>query len=104
MFLIGYHETREDLDLLDKKQVFQVNGRGYLKKDKIEPQVCWLYSSSQFPINFKEKKHFYNEDSILEHRQLQRYSDFLTLYFYRETDFENQVTQVKLIRLYLKKI
>ena len=94
VFLIEYYETKEDLDMLDEKQVFQVNGRGYLKKDKIEPKVFWAYASSEFPINFKDKKHFYNEEFILEHSRLPRYSDFLTLYFYRETHFENQVVQV----------
>ena len=104
MFLIGYNETTEDLDLLDEKQVFQINGRGYLKKDKIEPRTYWLYAASEFPINFKEKQYFYNEESILNHSQLPRYTDFLNLYFYRETDFENQIMRVSLNRQYWKKI
>jgi hypothetical protein len=91
------------LDLLDEKQVFQVNGRGYLKKDKIEPDVYWLFGASEFPINFKEKQHFYSKESILEHGRLPRHSDFLTLYFYKETDFENQIKRVRLIRQCLKK-
>jgi hypothetical protein len=95
VFLIEYYETKEDLDLLDEKQVFQVNGRGYLKKDKIEPKVFWTYASSEFPINFKEKKYFYNKDFILNHRDLPKFSDFLNLYFYRETDFENQIMKVE---------
>lgn len=94
MFLIGYRETSEDLELLDAKQVFSVNGRGYLKKDKIEPRALWLFAGSQFPINFHEKQHFYSEASVLEHSRLPRDSDFLTLYFFREADVENRVDQV----------
>ena len=102
--MIGYKETSEDLDLLDEKQVFQINGRGYLKKDKIEPRAYWLYAASEFPINFKEKQFFYNEESILTHSQLPRYTDFLNLYFYQETDFENQIVRVDLTRQFWKKI
>lgn len=94
VFLIEYFETSEDLDLLDRKQIFQVNGRGYLKKDKIEPSVFWAFATSEFPINFQEKKHFYGSESVLNHRDLPKFSDFLNLYLYRETDFENQVAKV----------
>ena len=96
VFFTGYLETEEDEDLLDKSLTFQVNDRRYLKKGKIEPRIFWLFACGEFPINFKERYYFYSEDHVIEHTQLPKQIDFMTLYFYTQSELGYKISQVSI--------
>lgn len=94
--MTSYEEIKEDSILLDEQQIFRVNDRCYFRKNRFDISKFWIFFASEYPVNFKEKHFFYNDDFILPYLSLPQMMDYLTIYFYQESELGPKLKMVRI--------
>ena len=100
-----FKELKTEEEILDESSYFIINGKKYLRKNKIKSKEYTLLTFSEFPINYQKSENLlYNEKYHLNSEFLPDYFDFYNIYFLKKSEFHDSNIKKMICPSLVKKV